>query len=254
MEEYTCRGAMTVFFSIITVLFLSLGCAFAESVRMQGARAKAAAVLDMGIFSVFGEYERELLEDYEVFGVDAAYGTGEFQKEHLESRLDEFMSYNTEPTKGIEAAVAGSSLFPISTDGSRVMRILLLTDEDGWVFRDQVVQNIKAALGTELAAGFLEARKKAEELEKAGETYEKQEKAAEEGLKKAEQAQRELEEAQKKAEQAQGEAGAGQFSGDTDGSTEVVIPVNPALPAVPEESSGFDTKDQKDGDSRHCNE
>lgn len=47
---------------------------------MQGARAKAASVLDLGIFSVFGEYERDLLEEYEVFGVDASYGAKIFRR------------------------------------------------------------------------------------------------------------------------------------------------------------------------------
>ena len=58
------RGSMTVFFSVLTVLFLSLICAMAESVRVQGARVKAASVMDLGIFSVFGEFERDLLEEY----------------------------------------------------------------------------------------------------------------------------------------------------------------------------------------------
>ena len=71
---------MTVFFSVLTVLFLALISAMAESVRVQGARAKAASVLDLGIFSVLGEYERDLLEEYEVFGVDASYGGEEFSE------------------------------------------------------------------------------------------------------------------------------------------------------------------------------
>lgn len=74
------RGSMTVFFSVLTVLFLALICAMAESVRVQGARVKAASVMDLGIFSVFGEFERDLLEEYEVFGVDASYGGEKFQK------------------------------------------------------------------------------------------------------------------------------------------------------------------------------
>lgn len=192
-----CKGAMTVFFSILSVLFLSLACTLAESVRVQGAKVKAEAVLDMGIFSVFGEYERELLEEYEVFGVDGAYGFGEFQREKLSGHLDEYMSYNIKPDRG--TALTGSSLFPMSNGGSSILRILLLTDEDGWVFRDQVVQNLKSAIGTELTSGFLEFRKKAEELERAAKEYEKQEKEAEQNLIEAEQVQKEAEEAQKEA-------------------------------------------------------
>lgn len=199
MKKCRCQGAMTVFFSILTVLFLSLGCTLAESARVQGARVKAAAVLDLGIFSVFGEYERELLEEYDVFGVDGAYGGGTFGAKSLQKRLDEYMSYNITPDR--MTILTGGSLFPMDTGGSRVTEYLLLTDESGGVFRDQVVQNLKSALGTEIAAGVLKARQQAEELEKAGETYEQQEKAAEEGLLEAEEKQRQLEEAEKAKEQ-----------------------------------------------------
>ena len=132
-EKRAYRGSMTVFFSVLTVLFLALISAMAESVRVQGARAKAASVLDLGIFSVLGEYERDLLEEYEVFGVDASYGGEDFQKEKLSERLDFFMKYNIEPTRG--TMLTGNTLFPVRTEGSSILRTLLLTDEDGWVFQ-----------------------------------------------------------------------------------------------------------------------
>ena len=69
--------------------------------------------------------------------------------------------------------LTGNTLFPVRTEGSSILRTLLLTDEDGWVFRDQIVQNLKSAAGTELAAEFLEARKKSQEMEKNQKDYEK---------------------------------------------------------------------------------
>ena len=58
MKMYRCKGTITVFLSIVSILFLSLACTLVESARLQGARAKAAAVSDISLFSVFGEYER----------------------------------------------------------------------------------------------------------------------------------------------------------------------------------------------------
>ena len=219
-EKRAYRGSMTVFFSVLTVLFLALISAMAESVRVQGARAKAASVLDLGIFSVLGEYERDLLEEYEVFGVDASYGGEDFQKEKLSERLDFFMKYNIEPTRG--TMLTGNTLFPVRTEGSSILRTLLLTDEDGWVFRDQIVQNLKSAAGTELVAEFLEARKKSQEMEKNQKDYEKQEQEAEKALIEAEAAQREEEKA------------AGGNSGADDGSVVPMDPDGSALPAVQE--------------------
>ena len=81
------RGAITVFFSLVSVLFLSLICTAAESARIQGARAQAANIADMGNYSVFGEFEKRLLEEYEIFALDASYGTGDFSMDRVNDRL-----------------------------------------------------------------------------------------------------------------------------------------------------------------------
>ena len=80
MKTCRCKGAITVFLSLISVLFLSLLCTTIESARIQGARAKAAAALDMGLFSVFGEFENEVLEKYDVFLLDGACGNGTYSQ------------------------------------------------------------------------------------------------------------------------------------------------------------------------------
>ena len=45
---YRNKGTITVFLSLISMLFLSLFCTMAESVRVQAARFQAAAAFDMG--------------------------------------------------------------------------------------------------------------------------------------------------------------------------------------------------------------
>lgn len=84
------------------------------------------------------------------------------------------------------------------------------------------MQNLKSAAGTELAAEFLEARKKSQEMEKNQKDYEKQEQEAEKALIEAEAAQREEEKA------------AGGNSGADDGSVVPMDPDGSALPAVQE--------------------
>ena len=76
MKMYRCKGTITVFLSIVSILFLSLACTLVESARLQGARAKAAAVSDISLFSVFGEYERGLLKNYDVYFPPGGPGRG----------------------------------------------------------------------------------------------------------------------------------------------------------------------------------
>jgi len=59
---HASRAVITVFFTLLCTAFISFAFILIESVRFQGARSQAAAVADMGNYSVFGEYEKKLLE------------------------------------------------------------------------------------------------------------------------------------------------------------------------------------------------
>lgn len=169
MKKYS-KGTITVFLSILTVLFLSLACTLAESARLQGARAKAAVVTDLGMFSVFGEYERGLLSDYDVFFVDGAYGNGEFQKEKLEERLQKYLEGNQ--SLGELSYLGGMQLFPLKLNTCQVDKYALMTDDSGGVFYQQVVKNVKETLGTEAVSRYLDMRNQVREQEQAGKDFE----------------------------------------------------------------------------------
>lgn len=181
MEKYRCQGVITVFVSIISVLFLSLICTLAESARVQGARARAAAVVDMGLFSVFGEYEADILERYDVLFLDGAYGTDDFEPERIALRLREYMEYNVHPEKDLN--IRGKmQMFPMAVSDLTVSNYMLATDEDGAAFYQQAVRNLKANLGSELAAKYLEQSKEARRQEAAAKEYEDSERAAQENM------------------------------------------------------------------------
>ena len=93
-------GVITVFFSLLASVFLSLVFVFAEAVRFGGARAECQNAAVLGNWSVFGEYEKQLLEDYDVFGVDLTYGEGSFSTEKMKSRLTEYLRTQNCRTRG----------------------------------------------------------------------------------------------------------------------------------------------------------
>ena len=59
------KGSITVFLSLTCILFLALICTAVESARVQGAKTQTANVAGMGNFSVLGEFEKELLDEYD---------------------------------------------------------------------------------------------------------------------------------------------------------------------------------------------
>lgn len=56
------RGSVTIFLSLVCVLFLSLICTAAESARIQGAKTQTANLTGLGNFSLLAEFENHLLE------------------------------------------------------------------------------------------------------------------------------------------------------------------------------------------------
>lgn len=168
------KGVITVFLSLVSVLFLSLICTMAESARVQGARVKAEAVLNMGLFSVFGEYEKKLLDQYDILFLDGAYGSGTYHTDKVRLRMEEFMSYNINPNKGL----SGSRFDPLKMqlEESNITGIVLATDEEGEPFYQQAVTFMKDNLGTEILNKLKKESDQAKEQEEAQKLYEESDK------------------------------------------------------------------------------
>ncbi len=193
-----CKGSITVFLSLISVLILSLLCTLVEAARVQGVRAWAAAVTDLGIFSVFGEYEYKLLEDYDVFFLDGTYGTGDFCPERMELRIRKFMGENISlPQEG------SMNLFPMNLTECTSTAYTLATDQEGQAFYQQVVENQKENLPAELLLQYQKNHAQAEDEEKSGQAYEEKQRENEQELMDLENQKREEseEEGEKEAEE-----------------------------------------------------
>lgn len=168
MKGKKAKGSITVFLSLSSVLFLSLIFSVIESARIQGARAQAANVTDMGNYSLFGEYEKKLLEDYEIFSVDGSYGTGDFSIDRVNGHLQKFLSYNVDPK---QERLAGLCFDPwrLQLENSEIKEYALLSDQGGENFYQQAVAYMKETLITgsvgKLAGRYRDA-KRAEEKQK----------------------------------------------------------------------------------------
>lgn len=164
MAETVKKGSVTIFLALILSLVLSLVCASIESVRMSAARAQILNGMDIGLYSLFGQYDRTLLEEYDLF---ALYAGG---KEDLDmaSLYDNFQSY----------------MKPVLKQNSQKLEILqggfngyqLLTDGNGEAFYRQAVQYMRETLGSQGVQALLgklkDEKQKTEAAEKQGEQAE----------------------------------------------------------------------------------
>ena len=190
MKTYRCKGTITVFLSLISVLFLSLLCTTMESARIQGARAKAAAALDMGLFSVFGEFENRVLEQYDVFFLDGASGTGNYSQKALEEKLWTYMEYNVSPNKGI--LLKGFDPYPLTLQKAGITGVALATDQKGNAFYQQAVGFMHDNLATEAVSAWLKRKEDAQKLDSAGQDYQNRQSSNAANLKSLQQQQKTL--------------------------------------------------------------
>lgn len=133
MKKRPYRGGITIFLSLLTAIFLALIFTVLEGIHVWGTRVRGAACLDLGLFSVFGEYDREILSLYHVFFLDSSYGSGSFGMEKLSSRMRFFMDQNADLRK----TGNGIDWFHTENRKTDVEEYLLVTDEEGRWFREQ---------------------------------------------------------------------------------------------------------------------
>lgn len=119
-------GEITAFLSLIFILVMSFILAMLESAYIQTAKNQSRLDVDRAIFSLFGEYQKSLLEDYEIFAFDASYGSGEFSKELILNRLAYY------GCMGIQQEI---------TD------VQFLTDDNGQSFREGVMEFMESKNG-----------------------------------------------------------------------------------------------------------
>ena len=119
------NGEVTVYLTLIFVLFLSLVLALMESASIQMAKNYRRADMNRSIECVFAEYQKELLENYDVFAIEAGYETGRYSEQNILDRLSYY----------------GADM------ENEITRIQLLTDKNGELFMDQVGKYMKHKYG-----------------------------------------------------------------------------------------------------------
>lgn len=183
----TKRGSITIFLALILSLILSLVCTSIESVRMAAARTQILSGLDIGLYSLFGQYDKTLLKDYDLFFLNAGGNSGDLNMasvyDNLESYMKPVLQQNSQKLSVVQGGFTGWRL---------------ATDQDGEVFYRQVVKYMKDTLGSRGIAMVLDRFREKEEQVRQSEEAGRQT----EEKKVLEQYDTEMETAAKKSEQA----------------------------------------------------
>ena len=117
---------MTAFLALIFLLLVSFTGSLMESASLQSAKSYRRADVNRAIESVFAEYQKELLEEFDIFALDGSYETGTYGEQKV---LDRMAYYGA---SGID---------------SRIERIQLLCDDGGAAFLDQAARCMESRYG-----------------------------------------------------------------------------------------------------------
>ena len=149
MEEFKKRqnGEVTIFLCLIFLVLLSLVAALLKSVSVRLEKNEERMRLEMAVESVFAEYNRDLLEEYEIFGLDA------YSEEQLLQRLCFYGAANKD---------------------YRIRKITFLSDHKGEPFYQQAVQYMKNKYGL---PETIDEESSWEEIENAGKGFLEEEEA-----------------------------------------------------------------------------
>lgn len=161
------RGTITVFLSLILTLILSLIMAVFESAVYHGERMKTEMIMDMGMDSIFAEYNRMLLSRYDLYFIDTSYGGGSPGMGKLSEHLKSYLEKNCDTTKG--SFLFGGDFFDMKLNSEEILDISYASDTTGRVFKRQAIEAIKDLYGiTAINSIVQKVKKETEDYEGSG--------------------------------------------------------------------------------------
>ena len=113
---------------------------------MQTIKFQTECVMDIGLSSIFAEYNRELLNRYGLFAIDASYGKSGGSEERIKSHLLQYMNMNFEAS-GQAEVLPFRDLTAVHADNAVLSDVSYLSDGEGTVLKYQVVKLMKEKTG-----------------------------------------------------------------------------------------------------------
>lgn len=123
------KAEITAFLSLIFILLVTFVGGMIESASIQTAKNYRRADMNRAMESVFAEYQKELLEEYDIFALEGSYESGEYREDLIAERLAFFGADNMK---------------------QRIERIQFLSDQGARGFFEQAAYYMEHKYGVDL--------------------------------------------------------------------------------------------------------
>lgn len=131
-------GALNVYFALMIAVIIPLILTMIEGSRINAMKLQLECVVDMGMDSVLAEYNRPLLEQYDLLFIDLAYEQSTGSLDHLKEHFADYVSYNLQPQKELPI-LQNRDFLGLNMESADILAASRATDEQGAVFRYMAV-------------------------------------------------------------------------------------------------------------------
>lgn len=133
---------LTVYLTLTMSILLSLCLALIEGTRQNAVFMEAECVTDIGLNSIFAEYHRNLLEQYNLFAIDSSYGEMMPRVEATETHLKQYLQQNLSTEDVFLDWLLYRDFLGMQLEDAELTKASILTDDKGSVFRRRAAEAI----------------------------------------------------------------------------------------------------------------
>jgi len=140
------KGSMTIYLCLIMSILISVIGTGIRSAAVANARLQIASAADLGLYSMFGQYDKACLEQTNLLFIDGGYGEEHLQMNRIYQALEQDISYNFLAGQG---TVMQKNMWNAAVKKGSITGYTLATDAGGNVFKGQVIDYMERTLGAQ---------------------------------------------------------------------------------------------------------
>ena len=140
------NGEISIYLSLVFTLIISLVLTVISVARGAALQVVYECAVESSLLSVFGQYNRELLDRYDVFFIDLSYLSNSPDPSNLEARLNEYFDDNFHPENGT-SFLFYSDILDVEETNVSLTEYELATDRFGEPFARQVTEYMSNLVG-----------------------------------------------------------------------------------------------------------
>lgn len=139
------KAYLTIYLALSLTVLIAVVMTLLAGVKKNTVRMEEELALDTAGYSALAEYDRELLERYDLFFIDTSYGSDKPQVEKTGNRIKDYVNKNLQDGKLLESRLANIGMQDVE----------VATDYGGEVFKHQIIEYEENYFGLEALENLL---------------------------------------------------------------------------------------------------